>query len=471
MPHFWLFVLIFFAAVPLYDLATPVVPWDDMKINHTWNVTPVNWETLGHPSAGSTIDINIVLKPYRESALIDAVSEISDPKHSRHGHLTIPPLAPSFTCAFAPFRYRAFLSKEQVYELVRPSPHTVYLVSAWLAHNGIPSSSISRTHGGTWFTVSDLRVTLASQLLGASYQLYRNMNTNETIIRTPVGYSPPEVLHPHVQTVMPATCFSSMEVTVQTPHRCSFGPAPVQMQAASGKLGTVEARQPPPGPVIVEPENLRWLYGTVEYVPAAYGPGKNTLAVIGDRLPSQQDLTHFMTKYQERDADRATFNTVPVDGIPPNLGELPDERSNVAVQYATAMAYPTPLFAFRIVRTENAFLELVDYLTHVQPIPRTISISFNYFFEQQIPPSDADYVCERFGYFGARGASVLVASGNNGVGAPGGCDRPGFASSFPHPVRATFITPPNHYIRASTSHSPDRVSQVPGSRASAALKT
>ena len=171
-------------------------------------------------------------------------------------------------------------------------------------------------------TVSDLRVTQASQLLGASYQLYRNMNTNETIIRT-VGYSLPEVLHPHVQTVMPATCFSTMEVTMQTPHRHSFGPAPAQMQAASGKLGTVEAQQPPPGPVIVEPENLHWLYGTVEYVPAAYGPGKNSLAVIGDRLPSQQDLTHFMTKYQERDADRATFNTVPVDGIPLTWGSSP----------------------------------------------------------------------------------------------------------------------------------------------------
>ena len=163
--------------------------------------------------------------------------------------------------------------------------------------------------------VSDLRVTQASQLLGASYQLYRNIKTNETITRT-VTYSLPEVLHRHVQTVMPATCFSSMEVTVQTPHRRTFGPPPAHMQGASGKLGTVEARQPPPGPVIVEAENLRWLYGTVEYVPAAYGPGKNTFAVIGDRLPSQQDLTHFMTKYQERDADRATFNTVPVDGIP-----------------------------------------------------------------------------------------------------------------------------------------------------------
>ena len=52
---------------------------------------------------------------------------------------------------------------------------------------------------------------------------------------------------------------------MQTPHRRCFGPAPAQMQAASGKPGTVQARQPPPDPPIDEPENLRWLYGAVEY--------------------------------------------------------------------------------------------------------------------------------------------------------------------------------------------------------------
>ena len=93
-------------------------------------------------------------------------------------------------------------------------------------------------------TISNLGVSQASQLLGASYQLYRNIRTNETIIRT-VGYALPEVLHAHVQTVMPTTSFSSMEMTVQIPHRRSFGPAPAPVQAGLGnlKLGTVQARQ------------------------------------------------------------------------------------------------------------------------------------------------------------------------------------------------------------------------------------
>ena len=232
------------------------------------------------------------------------------------------------------------------------------------------------------------------------------MKTNETIIRT-VGYSLPEVLHRHVQTVMPTTSFSSMEVTVQTPHRRTFGPAPAQMQA----------RQPHPDhPLVVEPKNLRWLYGTVEYHPVAYGPGKNTLAVVADRLPRQQDLTVFMDAYQKENAAGANFNVENVDDDPLDLWEPPNETSNVAVQYATAMAYPTPLFVFRVARTEEAFLDLIHFLLGMEPVPRTIGISFNYFFEETIPPEDADEMCNLFAQFGARGSSVLVASGNSGVG-------------------------------------------------------
>ena len=104
MPHFWLFALLFLTAVPLTDSATPVAPWDDMKIKHTWHDIPVNWETLGHPPAGSTIDLNIVLQSDQETALINAVSEISNPNHSRHVLLTIPPPEPLFTCTTAPFQ-------------------------------------------------------------------------------------------------------------------------------------------------------------------------------------------------------------------------------------------------------------------------------------------------------------------------------------------------------------------------------
>ena len=117
---------------------------------------------------------------------------------------------------------------------------------------------------------------------------------------------------------------------------------------------------------------------------------------------------------------RAVFTIQNVDGIPPNLWELPDATSNVAVQYATAMAFPTPLFVFRIERTVEAFTQLFHSLLGMQPVPGTVGISFNYFLEHDLLEADAIYMCHMFKQFAGRGASVLVASGNNGVGA-GNC--------------------------------------------------
>jgi hypothetical protein len=68
--------------------------------------------------------------------------------------------------------------------LVRTHSDTLELVGAWLGHHDIQSSSVSTTHAGAWLTVTNVLVSQANQLLGASYQLYRNAKTNDTIIRT-----------------------------------------------------------------------------------------------------------------------------------------------------------------------------------------------------------------------------------------------------------------------------------------------
>ena len=104
MRHFGLSSLFFLIAVPLAAFVTPIVHWDDMQVKHTWHTVPADWESLGDPSAGTTIDIDIALKPDRESAVIDALSEISNPQHSRHVLFATTPLAPLFTHAAALFQ-------------------------------------------------------------------------------------------------------------------------------------------------------------------------------------------------------------------------------------------------------------------------------------------------------------------------------------------------------------------------------
>lgn len=77
-------VLFAFATVPFANLATHLASrWDNMRVKHTWHVAPANWETLGHPPPDTTIDLHIALKPHRETAMTDALYEVSDPGHPK----------------------------------------------------------------------------------------------------------------------------------------------------------------------------------------------------------------------------------------------------------------------------------------------------------------------------------------------------------------------------------------------------
>jgi hypothetical protein len=94
MLYHWFSALSFLTAVLLADFATSAaVPWDEMRVKHTWPAVPANWESVGNPAAGATIKLHIALKPNRESALIDTLSEVSNPKHPRHVLFASPPLA------------------------------------------------------------------------------------------------------------------------------------------------------------------------------------------------------------------------------------------------------------------------------------------------------------------------------------------------------------------------------------------
>ena len=82
--HF-LSVLCIFSAMFGSGLATPFTPrWEDVHVKHQWDSVPVNWTSLGHPRADTTIDLHIALKAQNENALIDALYEVSSPDHPKY---------------------------------------------------------------------------------------------------------------------------------------------------------------------------------------------------------------------------------------------------------------------------------------------------------------------------------------------------------------------------------------------------
>ena len=62
--------------------------WGEIRVKHSWSNVPENWESLGPPLAGTTINLRIALKPHRENALIDSLYEVSTPNHPKHVSIT-----------------------------------------------------------------------------------------------------------------------------------------------------------------------------------------------------------------------------------------------------------------------------------------------------------------------------------------------------------------------------------------------
>ncbi|KAH9165249.1 Pro-kumamolisin, activation domain-containing protein [Lactarius sanguifluus] len=360
MRYRWFYAISFLTATPLADIATPLTPWGDVHVKHAWSSIPANWETLGCPSAGTTIDLYIALTPRHNNALIDALHQVSDPKHPRHIHLTAAPLMPSFM----------------------PHPNTLELVTSWLAHHGVQPSLISTTHGGAWLMVSNVLVLQANEMLGASYQLYRHAKVNDTIIRT-VSYALPDVLHAHIQAVAPMTYFASTWTLWQTSHRRSVEAEAVEAEseAGSGKPVMVLSSH---DDEMVTPSQLHWLYKTFAYVPTA--ADRNTLGIFGFRkeYPSQTNLAALAT---------FTIELVNGGGYDP---DIPGDEANLDIQYTLAMAYPTLIIFYSIdgmgkwvtntgePYSGDEWLESLGYLLEKADIPQTISMSYGT-YERNVP--------------------------------------------------------------------------------------
>ncbi|KAF8267952.1 subtilisin-like protein [Lactarius quietus] len=343
--------------------------WDDMHTKHSWKTVPKNWERLGSPPSGTTIDLYIALK-------------------STH------------------------LSKEQVAELVAPHPQTLDLVNSWLKHHDIPTSSIAMTHGGNTLVLEGVPMTQANALLGASYQLYRHVQTNETIVRT-VGYALPAALHKHVLTVAPTTSFTSPPSRWQIPQRNrSGGGAAGQVESElTSKLSSRAQLK------IVMPPYLRWLYKTETYKPAA--TDRNMLGIAGflGDYPSELNFEEFMRKHRSDVVDPA-FTVVPVNGGKYNPFK-PSMESNLDTQYAAAMAAPTPIIFYSTGRgqsgTDDWYISWLRYILRQSNIPQTISTSYS-IDENTCSKEYVVAVCRLFAQLGARGVSILFSTGDHGVG-------------------------------------------------------
>ncbi|KAI9435825.1 subtilisin-like protein [Lactarius indigo] len=439
VPYHLLAVLSILATGPVDGLAKPLTRlWDAKTVMHSWGAVPQYWADLGHPPAGAAIDLYLALNPEHKNALIDALLEVSNPRHPKYG---------------------AHLSKEQVAKCVAPHTDTLNTVNSWLADHGILPSSVSMRLGGNWLKVSGVPVPQANDILGASYQLYRHVETNVTVLRT-VSYSLPDVLQGHIQTVAPTTYFGPPRAHRRKPRILSKGEAAAWAKAGSGSPVTVLPRS---DTKFVTPAYLGELYKTTGYVPAAVDQNLIGIGGYAKQYPSPQDLKIFMKTFRT-DGENALYSVVDLNGggyDPDN----PGVEANLDIQFTEAMTFPTLNIYYSTGgvpgTAEDPYLKWLEFVLDQTSVPQTITTSYSS-NEYDVPPGLAGQLCILFAQLGARGVSVLFSSGDWGVGSEGCVVKPGsgnvarFLPQFP--ASCPWVTS----VGGTTDDSPEVAASISG---------
>ncbi|RDW77724.1 hypothetical protein BP6252_05777 [Coleophoma cylindrospora] len=393
---------------------------------------PSKWSRLGPAPAGHLIQLQIGLKQSNFSELERHLFEVSDPSHHRYGQ---------------------HLSGTEVQELIKPSTEALDHVSEWLLVNNVSLSQIQYSPAKDWVKAT-LPVAVVEQLLDTKYFVYKHQEDGTSLVRTP-RWSLPAHLHQHIHAIQPTNSFfrpgaqkSQIMRVMNVPELSIARVANSGNDALSKACNTTE----------MTPSCLRTLYGTLDYTPSALNGNQIALTNYLDEANNRSDISIFLQKYRP-DAVSAAYNfTVQIvangdnQQTPNNASELDagkDQEGNLDAETIIGLTYPTNLTTYNTggsppfvsdmmspTNTNEPYLVWLQYVLNQTTLPQVISTSYGD-NEQTVPRSYAEAICNGFAQLGARGVSVLFASGDNGVGKSGDCftndgkNKSAFLPEFP----------------------------------------
>jgi tripeptidyl-peptidase-1 len=189
----------------------------------------------------------------------------------------------------------------------------------------------------------------------------------------------------------------------------------------------------------ISPLCLRVLYGTLAYEPQS--SDRNTIGIVNflGEVANRSDIALYLDRYRPDAAaahaedsfaveivnggdDQQTLNT------PKQMKDKKGYEGALDAQTVLGISWPTSLITYNVggdppfhplkVHTENTnepYLAWLRYMQTVEHPPSVISISYAE-DEKTVPVEYARRVCAEFAQLGARGVSILVASGDYGVG-------------------------------------------------------
>lgn len=379
-------------------------------------------------------------------------------------------------------KYGQHLTRRELANLIKAPDEAADSIEAWIISSNV--TNFTKSAGNDWIRAS-LPIRQVEDLLQCRYFEFENIQDGTILVRT-TEWSFPEHIAPYVDVIEPTGSFFRPKTTSRyggppPPDWEQQGQRPTHAELAEedildrGHLDIPTIDEFPTRPTVkdacnrlaVSPLCMRVLYGTLSYQPQSIDA--NSMGVVNflGNNNNRSDIRRFLDIYRP-DAAAAgaaeSFETVLLAGAEdqqtPNTKEQFESHMGLEgaldVETILGTGYPTPLktwnvggqppFQASVNKVHNAnepYMEWLNYLLEQDDLPSVISVSYAD-EEQTVPEAYAKRVCAAFAQLGARGVSVIVASGDEGVGSDGTCitndgeSSPRFMPAFP--ASCPFVT-------------------------------
>ncbi|TFK49384.1 subtilisin-like protein [Heliocybe sulcata] len=370
----------------------------NLVLHESRDGVPDGYVKSGSASPDANLKLRIALVQGDMAGLEKALYDVSTPSSSLYGQ---------------------HLSKQEVEEYVKPKQESVDAVNQWLSSEGISASTISPA--GDWLQFS-IPVSKANELFDADFSVFTHSESGKQAVRT-LSYSIPQELVGHLDLVHP---------TITFPNPYSHLPV---VSSPAPKNVTVDAAVPSSCARTVTPTCLQDLYG-IPTTPAT--ESSNRLAVSGfiEQYANQADLRTFLRSYRTDISSSTTFTLETIDGgSNPQSGYDAGVEANLDIQYTVGLATGVPT-SFISVGEDfqdgdlEGFLDIINYLLDMDQPQQVLTTSYGQ-NENTVSRSLANNLCNAYMQLGARGTSILFASGDGGVSGSQSSSCRNFVPTFP----------------------------------------
>ncbi|EED17555.1 protease S8 tripeptidyl peptidase I, putative [Talaromyces stipitatus ATCC 10500] len=358
-------------SLPFFTLAAPSTSYATVE---GFDSVPSGWEELSPASPTQVLNLRLSLVPANRDNWLNTVLGLSTPGHATYGK---------------------FMSAEQLKELIAPSSAASDSVTSWLTGQKLHTNAIQ--DNGNWLALQ-MTVEHAENLLQTKFYDYKSTTTGE--IRTlTLQYSIPKPLAGFIETIQPTTDFTE----VQGPQIQAYGPDLSNLSSLSNES------TPSPCNTQITPACLQSLYGLPTASSSSPGAG-----IVVPGFLNEYDLGLFLKTFRPDLNPPPSFTVESVDrGL--NDQSKPGVEANLDIQYTVGLANEIQTtFISSGLSTVTGFLDVISYIVNQAKPPSVLSLSYG-FNENALSSSAANSMCNAFAQLGARGISVIVASGDGGV--------------------------------------------------------